>query len=271
MTDIERAPSVRVTAQTEPDPSRALWLVKWLLLIPHLVVLAFLGVAFVVLTLIALVAIVVTGRYPRAIFEFNVGVLRWAWRVGYYGYAVNGTDHYPPFTLDERPDYPAHLEIDYPQRLSRGLALIKWWLLAIPHYLLLVLFLGTNSAGPTGGTSTVGQIVLNIGLVSLFVLLAAVGLLFTGRYPRGIYDAVLGLNRWVLRVVAYVTLMTDTYPPFRLDQGGAEPGPRPTSPTDRPSGAEAAVPPPGDETGGPAAERSERTEPDSDVEPVATP
>ena len=268
MTDVERARSVRVTAQPGPDPSRALWLVKWLLLIPHLVVLAFLGVAFAVLTLIALVAIVVTGRYPRAIFEFNVGVLRWAWRVGYYGYAANGTDHYPPFTLDERPDYPAHLEIDHPQRLSRGLALVKWWLLAIPHYLLLVLFLGTSTAAATGQINTVGTIVLNTGLISLLVLLAAVGLLFTGRYPRGIYDAVIGLNRWVLRVVAYATLMTDTYPPFRLDQGGAEPGPRPPSPTDRPTGADAAVPPPRDEGD---ASAQERTDPTSDVAPAATP
>jgi hypothetical protein len=257
MSDIERAPSVSVTAQTEPDPSRALWLVKWLLLIPHLVVLAFLGVAFVVLTLVALIAIVVTGRYPRAIFDFNVGVLRWAWRVGYYGYAANGTDRYPPFTLDERPDYPAHLEIAYPQRLSRGLALVKWWLLAIPHYLLLMVFLGTNSVAPTG-ESPVASIVLQIGLISLLVILAAVGLLFTGRYPRGIYDAVVGLNRWVMRVVAYVTLMTDAYPPFRLDQGGAEPGPRPPSPIDRPTGADAAEPPTLDEGDRPGPERAVR-------------
>ena len=80
MTDTERAPAnpVRVTAQRDPDPSRALWLVKWLLLLPHIVVLALLSVAFAVLTLVALVAVVITGRYPRTIFEFNLGVLRWA-------------------------------------------------------------------------------------------------------------------------------------------------------------------------------------------------
>ncbi|GAA4758469.1 DUF4389 domain-containing protein [Actinomycetospora chibensis] len=241
MSDTDRTLAVRVTAQPEPDPSRALWLVKWLLLIPHIIVLALLGVVFVVLTLVALVAIVITGRYPRAIFEFNLGVLRWAWRVGYYGYAANGTDRYPPFTLAERPDYPAHLDIDYPEELSRGLALVKWWLLAIPHYLVLALLLGTNTV-TTDGNGTAGTLAVQTGLISLLVLIAAVGLLFTGRYSRGIYDAVVGLNRWVLRVVAYVTLMTDTYPPFRLDQGGAEPGPRPPSPTDLPSGSEAAQP-----------------------------
>ena len=133
---------VRVDARLDDHLSRWLWLVKWLLAIPHFIVLAFLWLAFVVLSVIALVAILFTGRYPRSIFDFNVGVLRWTWRVTYYTYGGLGTDHYPPFSLEERPDYPAHLDVTYPDHLSRGLVLVKWWLLAIPHYLVLALFVG---------------------------------------------------------------------------------------------------------------------------------
>ncbi len=233
---------VRVTGRLDPGVSRGLWLVKWLLLIPHLVVLVFLGIAYWVLTVVAFVAILATGHYPRAIFGFNVGVLRWGWRVAFYGYGANGTDRYPPFTLADVPDYPARLEVDYPQRLSRGKALVQWWLLAIPHYLVLAFFVG--SAGTiVGRVNVTGAIGFDGGLVTVLVLIAAVALLFTGRYPRGIFDAVLGMNRWVLRVGAYVSLMTDAYPPFRLDQGPEEPTP-----------AEAAASPAEPTAGLPAAE-----------------
>jgi hypothetical protein len=214
---------VRVDARLEEEHlSRWLWLVKWLLAIPHYLVLALLWVAFVVLSAVALVAIVVTGRYPRSIFDFNVGVLRWTWRVSFYAYGSLGTDRYPPFSLDERPDYPAHLDVAYPQHLSRGLALVKWWLLAIPHYLLIALFTGGGWYVARGHDDPPGS--WSPGLIGLLVLVAAVVLLFTGRYPRTIFDLVLGLNRWVLRVAGYAALMTDEYPPFRLDQGGTDPG-----------------------------------------------
>src|SRR5687767_2434996 len=125
---------LQITGELSPHLSRWLWLVKWLLAIPHFIVLVFLWIAFVVVSLVAFFVILVTGRYPRALFDFNAGVLRWSWRVGFYSYSALGTDKYPPFTLTDVPAYPARLQVDYPESLSRGLVLVKW-LLALPHYL----------------------------------------------------------------------------------------------------------------------------------------
>lgn len=205
-----RVEPVRMEGDLDAALSRWLWLVKWLLALPHWIVLALLWVALEIVSLVAFFAILFTARYPRALFDFSVGVLRWSWRVGYYSYAVLGTDRYPPFRLGDVADYPARLDVVYPERLSRGLVLVKWWLLVLPHYLLVSVF--SFGSWRTGG------------LIGLLVLFAGVALLFTGRYPKGIFALLMGLNRWVVRVTVYAALMTDVYPPFRLDQGGSEDG-----------------------------------------------
>jgi hypothetical protein len=220
---------VSLQGQLDEPLSRWLWLVKWALLIPHYIILIFLWIAFFVVTVIAFFAILFTGRYPRGLFDFNLSVLRWSWRVSYYGYSALGTDRYPPFTLTEVPDYPATLDIAYPEQLSRGLVLVKWWLLALPHYLVVAVLVGGAGWGSSGvhghrwGDGSTSDHAASGGLIGLLVAFVAIALLFLSRYPRGLYDLLLGLNRWVLRVTAYATLMTDAYPPFRLDQGGAEP------------------------------------------------
>jgi hypothetical protein len=226
---------VAVEGELQPDVSRWLWLVKWLLAIPHYVVLFFLWIAYFGVSIVAFFAILFTGRYPRSIFDFNVGVLRWSWRVNFYAYSALGTDRYPPFTL-ERADYPATLEVAYPERLSRGLVLVKWWLLAIPQYIVIGIFgsgvwwWGWGGGDPWGGGWWSGYIGGG-GLVGILVLIAAFWLLFSGRYPRGIFDFVMGMNRWIMRVVAYASLMRDEYPPFRLDSGAHEPASAQTEPS----------------------------------------
>jgi hypothetical protein len=220
---------VRIEGKLDPSLSRWLWLVKWALALPHYILLGFLWIGFAVLTVVAWFAILFTGRYPKAIFDFNVGVMRWTWRVTYYSYSALGTDQYPPFTLAD-VEYPARLDVAYPERLSRGLALVKWWLLAIPHYLIVGLFTSgliwtsTELEGTGDGVLQIGG-----GLIGILVLIAAVVLTFTGRYPQGLFDLIMGLNRWVYRVLAYATLMRDEYPPFRLDTGGEDPEPTPPS------------------------------------------
>jgi len=242
------ASPVRIEGRLDADLSRWLWVVKWLLAIPHYVVLAFLWLAFFVLTVVAFFAILFTGRYPRGIFDFNVGVLRWTWRVAFYSYGALGTDRYPPFTLHEAPDYPATLDVEYPERLSRGLVLVKWWLLAIPQYVLVGIMVGGGSFAASRSDEWQWGGVPG-GLVGLLVLFAGLALVFTGRYPGGIFDFVLGLDRWVARVAVYAGLMTDRYPPFRLEQGGAEPGGATGAVVTQPETGEAAPPAAGGDGG----------------------
>ena len=164
--------------------------------------LVFLWIAFVLLTIVAFFAIVVTGRYPRGIFGFNVGVMRWTWRVSYYSTTGLGTDRYPPFSLGPEPDYPATLDVEYPERLSHWKPFVKW-LFAIPQLIIVALF--------TGGGG------MSFGLVGILTLVAIVTYAFRQVYPPEIFRLIIGFVRWSFRVCAYVALMRDEYPPFRLE------------------------------------------------------
>ena len=143
------------------------------------------------LVLPPLLMLLFRGKYPRWWFDFNRELLRFTARVGAYAALLTG--RYP--ATDEQQDVHLHLPEPNAAHLSRGLPLVKW-LLAIPHYIVLAfLYLG----------------------VLVAVVIAWFAILFTGRYPRGLYDYVVGVGRWHLRVVAYAfALVTDDYPPFRL-------------------------------------------------------
>jgi len=198
-----KAYPVNIKGELTLPPNRWIWIFKWLLAIPHYFLLFPMCMAFFGGCVIAFFAILFTGKYPKGLFYFNAGILRWLWRVGFYSYQALGTDKYPPFGIDPDPNYPADLEIAYPEKLSRGLIWVKWWLLAIPHYIVVCIFQG--GYGWRFG-----------GLTFILVIIAAIAMLFTGKYPKDIFKLVIGMNRWIYRVLAYVSLMTDEYPPFRL-------------------------------------------------------
>jgi hypothetical protein len=165
--------------------------VKWLLAIPHWISLWVMGFVAGILLFVAWFAILITGRFPRGMWDFMLLYLRWSANV--YAYSVTlQRDEYPPFG---DATYPVHLNLEYPQSLSRWLIFVKW-LLVIPH--LIILYLLVIAA-------------------SVVIFIAWFAILITGSYPRGLFDFVTGVGRWILRVYAYTYLMTDRYPPFSLD------------------------------------------------------
>ena len=142
---------VRIEGRLDPGLSRWLWLVKWLLAIPHYIVLFFLWLAFFVLTRRRLLRDPLHRPLSERASSTSTSACcagRGGWR--FYSYGALGTDRYPPFTLGEAPDYPATLDVAYPERLSRGLVLVKWWLLAIPHYLVVGIFTGGGGYASPG-------------------------------------------------------------------------------------------------------------------------
>jgi hypothetical protein len=146
-----------------------------------------------VLQFIAFFAILFTKRWPRGMFDFTVQIYRWTFNTTAYAVLLL-RDEYPPFSGDSGA-YPLTLEVEYREDLSRWQIFVKW-LLVIPHLIILsILFIG----------------------VFVAVIIAFFAILFTARYPRALFDFVVGSMRWMIRVQAYSHwLMTDRYPPFRL-------------------------------------------------------
>ena len=217
-----RAYPAVLSARLEEPLKRWLWIVKWLLLIPHFIVLIVLWIGVVLATIGAWFAILFTGRYPRGIFDYNVGVLRWSWRVSFYGYSALGTDRYPPFSLQQEPDYPATLDVPYQEEHARW-PVFGRIVLAIPQLLIAGILEGGGAGFTTGHGHGPDFATPWSGLIGLLALIIGFALLFTTRYLRDLFGFIVGLNRWVFRVVVYVLLMTDQYPPFRFDGGADEP------------------------------------------------
>jgi Domain of unknown function (DUF4389) len=177
-------------AYSEPL-NRFLPLIKWLLLVPHYIVLLLLYIAAYLALIGAFFVVLFTRRYPRGIFEFVLGVLRWTERVNAYLYLM--TDRYPPFSLNPEPDNPVRLEIDYPEDgVDRWRPLFAW-LLAIPYII---------AAGIIGY------------IAQILVFFAFFAILFTRKFPRGMFDIVLVSQRWIVRGYVYAGFMTTRYPPF---------------------------------------------------------
>ncbi len=186
---------VELAGEYEERVNRVLWLIKWLLAIPHVVVLGLLSIPIILTIPLSWLAIIITGRYLSFLWGYHTGLLRWSWRVNFYTYEAGNTDQYPPFSFESRDDYPADLIIEYPESSSRLTALFRW-LLVIPHWII-IYFLGM--------------------IRDILVLIALLATLFTGRYPESLFDIIMGMNRWVYRVSAYSMLLVDDYPPFSFD------------------------------------------------------
>jgi hypothetical protein len=181
---------VRLEIDYVERPSRLSTFFRGLLVIPHLIVLTFVGIGSLFAILVAWFAVLFTGRFPRGLFDFIVGVIRWGARVTAYMFLM--TDRYPPFALADDPGYPVRLEIDYPEHMENWRPLVNW-LLVIPF----------------------GYAASGLLFAAYFVVMVAwFAIVFTGRYPEGMFDFVTIPVRWSVRHTAYAYFMVDKYPPF---------------------------------------------------------
>jgi Domain of unknown function (DUF4389) len=170
--------------------NRWLPLVKWLLVIPHFIVLTFVGIAAFFVGIFAFFAVLFTGRFPRGAFDFIVGAFRWGYRVIAYFHLM--VDAYPPFSLADDPNYPVRLNIEYPERIANWRPLVQW-LLAIPYLIV---------AG------------ILYWLTGILTFIAFFTILFTKRIPREMFELMMPGLRWNLRGNSYAYFLTDRYPPW---------------------------------------------------------
>jgi hypothetical protein len=168
---------------------------KMILVIPHLIALLVMSILAGVINFFAWWAILFTGKYPRGLFDFYVNVLRWGLNVNVYETMMR--DEYPAFSGEDGRYRAVTYTVDYPERLSRLLNNIPYLkvILLIPHFIVLIFL-------------AIGWLVVNF--------IAWWAILFTGTYPRGLFDYSVGVFRWSARVTAYAAMLTDDYPPFSL-------------------------------------------------------
>jgi len=194
--DIARAPS---QSRITNFPLFIGTFIRFILLIPHLVILYFLQLIASILYLFATFAILFTGRFPGGLFNFVLGFLRWNANV--YGYLGHLYDTYPPFSLEQQAEFPLQFRVEAPESSSRllnfpFLGLFIKVILLIPH--LVVLYF------------------LNLVAIIL-IFIAQFAILFTGSFPEGMHRFVVGVGRWYNRVEVYLLALSDKYPPFSMN------------------------------------------------------
>ena len=182
--------TARLEISYPSELNRWLPLVKWLLVIPHLFALFFVGIGAFFVGIYAFFAVLFTGRWPRGAFDYIEGTFRWAYRVVVYMHLM--VDPYPPFSLADDPNYPVRLHIEYPEHIDNWRPLVQW-LLAIPY-----LFVA-------------GVLYWLTGIMSF---LAFFTILFTKQIPRGMFDLMVPGLVWNLRGNSYSYFLADRYPPF---------------------------------------------------------
>ena len=181
---------VRLDVAHQPEYNRFLPLVKWLLLLPHYVVLVVLWLAGLFTIVASWFAVLITGRYPSGLFGFHVGLLRWSNRVT--AYLLLMTDRYPAFSLAAQPDDAVPTEVERPEELERWRPLVAW-LLVLPYYFV---------------ASLLVQVAYLLSFFAFFTIL------FAKTFPRGMFDINVVALRWQLRSTVYFLFMARRYPPF---------------------------------------------------------